>query len=273
MDIKIIINAFIIIFILHIIIININYSKNIGKKWYNEKSSVSNLENFNSNEKKSIDFLTDSKANVKNIDSDFQKKLLNYIKQPEPIEKIEFEKKNALPVLPGNTYLSSNNEPNFESNVANIKKFYDVNYDNLDENSLQSTSIDNLSKITQLYDTNEVNQINEMTEINEIKGKNKMLRSNLEMNDSPNNSDKDNVQSPFNVTHFGRNSTVNPDTWLYKDDLPMNGGKMGNVFGFDQLESQFAIYNPNKMTLEASESSNFKNIPHDDLRKPIVYEN
>jgi len=97
MDIKIIINAFIIIFILHIIIININYSKNIGKKWSNEKSSVSILENFNSNEKKSIDFLTDSKTNLKNIDSDFQKKLLNYIKQPEPIEKIEFAKKMYYP--------------------------------------------------------------------------------------------------------------------------------------------------------------------------------
>ena len=32
MDIKIIINAFIIIFILHIIIINLNYTKNIGQK-------------------------------------------------------------------------------------------------------------------------------------------------------------------------------------------------------------------------------------------------
>jgi len=129
------------------------------------------------------------------------------------------------------------------------------------------------NEITEINEINEINEMTEMTEMNNIKEKNKMLRSNLEINDNSNNSDKDNVQSPFNVTHFGRNSTVNPDTWLYKDDLPMNGGKMGNVFGFDQLESQFAIYNPNKMTLETSESSNFKNIPHDDLRKPVVYEN
>jgi hypothetical protein len=53
----------------------------------------------------------------------------------------------------------------------------------------------------------------------------------------------------------------------------MNGGNMNGIIGFDSLESQFAIYNPNKLNLQSANSNNFDNIPHNDLRKPIVYEN
>ena len=53
----------------------------------------------------------------------------------------------------------------------------------------------------------------------------------------------------------------------------MNGGKINGIVGFDTLESQFAIYNPNKLNLQTANQNNFNNIPHDDLRKPIVYEN
>ena len=53
----------------------------------------------------------------------------------------------------------------------------------------------------------------------------------------------------------------------------MNGGIMNGIVGFDSLESQFAIYNPNKLNLQVDNENKFNNIPHDDLRKPIVYEN
>ena len=138
MDIKIIINAFILIFILHIIIINLNYTKNIGQK--RTKTVLNNLENFDNSEKKSLDFLIgNDHKNEK--DSDFQKKLMNYIKHPVPKEKTEFEQKNKSDVEASNSFLSDNNEPNFESNVANISKFYNINYDNMDENTLKSTSL------------------------------------------------------------------------------------------------------------------------------------
>ena len=76
MNIKIIINAFIIIFILHIIILNINYSVTVGNKKVNE------LENFESPDtKKSMDFLTNNNSND---NDEFKKKLLKYIKQYEP---------------------------------------------------------------------------------------------------------------------------------------------------------------------------------------------
>jgi len=227
MNIKIIINSLIIIFILHIIILNINYNLVIGKK--------SKIENFadsiESSNEDSMTFLK-SDNNLDKSNEEFKKKMLKYIQQDIPIKETEFEKKNMNKVEASNTFLSSNNEPNFESNVADISKFYKINYDNLDEDQLKSTSIDKLNVV-------HVNQ--------EIK------------------------QPKQSVTT--RESTVNPDNWTYKNELPMNGGNMNGIIGFDALESQFSIYNPNKLNLQDANSSNFDNIPHNDLRKPIVYEN
>ena len=55
--------------------------------------------------------------------------------------------------------------------------------------------------------------------------------------------------------------------------MPMNGGNMNGIVGFDTLESQYSIYNPNKLNIQQNDDTKFKNIPHDDLRKPIIYEN
>jgi hypothetical protein len=230
MDIRIIINSLIIIFILHIIIININYHTVIGEKKeiQYEKFSNSIPESQESHlENNSLAFLSNDG------NDEFKKKLLKYMQQEEVIAKSvplnEFENKNIHKVEASNTYLSKENEPNFESNVADISKFYKFNYDNLDEDQLKSTSIESLSKVV---DTN-------------------CAISN----------------------HNGRESVVTPDTWDYKNELPMNGGKINGIVGFDSLESQFAIYNPNKLNLQVTTEDKFNNIPHDDLRKPIVYEN
>jgi hypothetical protein len=229
MDIRIIINSLIIIFILHIIIININYHTVIGekKKIQYETFSNSNSESKEESANHSLAFLS-SDGN-----DEFKKKLLKYMQQEEVIAKSiplnEFENKNLNKVEASNTYLSKENEPNFESNVADISKFYKLNYDNLDEDQLKSTSIESLSKVV---DTN-------------------CAISN----------------------HNGRDSVATPDTWDYKNELPMNGGKINGIVGFDSLESQFAIYNPNKLNLQVNTEDKFNNIPHDDLRKPIVYEN
>ena len=215
MDFKIIINSLLIILILHIIILNINYSINIGKKI---------KESFEDKPEDSINFLTTN--DTTNANDEFKKKLLKYIQQDPPIVENEFENKNLNKVQPSNSFLSNNNEPNFESNVADISKFYNINYDSLSENQLKSTSVE-------------------------------LLQKTKECNTKP----------------FGREPTVNPDTWGYKNELPMNGGIMNGIVGFDSLESQFAIYNPNKLNLQVDNENKFNNIPHDDLRKPIVYEN
>ena len=239
MDFRIIINSIIIIFILHIIILNISYSIDLGKKTKIESFSDNNV---NEN---SISFLTESNNSK---DDEFKKKLMKYIKTEDTKKENEFESKNIKEVEASNSYLSFNNVPNFESNVANISKFYNINYDNLDENELKSTSIENLSKIK-----NEITV--EPSNINNISTTDTHSKKDCE------------------IDPFGRESTDYPDNWNYKNELPMNGGQMNGIFGFDSLESQFAIYNPNKLTLQTVNDDKFKNIPHDDLRKPIIYEN
>jgi hypothetical protein len=236
MDIKIIINSFIILFILHIIILNIDYNIVFGKKKdFGKKNNIEKFTDSKSNDN-SMDFLT----NNNNNNDEFKQKLLKYMQKNEIVKETEFENKNINKINPSNSYLSDNNDPNFESNVADISKFYKFNYDNLDEDQLKSTSIEKINKD---------NKIKEDINID--------------------------VQSkePYNVKNYGRESTVNPDSWVYKDELPMNGGQMNGIIGFDSLESQFAIYNPNKLNLQSSSQDTFNNIPHDDLRKPIIYEN
>jgi hypothetical protein len=239
MDIKIIINSLIILFILHIIILNINYHVVIGKKV--------NVENFDDKKIKdnSLNFLMDNTDNINNNNDEFKKKLLKYMQQDETIKETEFDSKNINKVGASNTYLSDNNYPNFESNVADISKFYKVNYDNLNEDELKSTSIEKLNKDNKIQD----NKIQDNININV------------------------NTKEPSNIKNYGRESIETPDNWVYKNELPMNGGQMNGIIGFDSLESQFAIYNPNKLNLQMATESKFNNIPHDDLRKPIVYEN
>jgi len=161
------------------------------------------------------------------------------MQQNELGKEVEPENKNLNKVSASNTYVSDNNEPNFESNVADISKFYKFNYDNLNEDQLKSTSIEKLNKDNISIDTNI-----------DVKSK-----------------------EPCNVKNYGRETIVTPDNWNYKNELPMNGGNMNGIIGFDSLESQFAIYNPNKLNLQTSVENKFNNIPHDDLRKPIIYEN
>ena len=83
-------------------------------------------------------------------------------------------------------------------------------------------------------------------------------------------------------TETGRESIELPTSWQYKSELPMNGGSMNGIYGFDNLESQFASFNDNsvngndhangtQVNLQPSNDNNFKNIPHNDLRKPVVY--
>lgn len=246
MDIRIIINALIIIFILHIFILNINYTVDIGSKKINEffdNHTDKKEKNKNPKTEDSMNFLKESNDTS---DEAFKKKLLKYMEEPNPVKLTDFEEKNLNKVEACNTYVSSDNVPNFESNVADISRFFKVNYDNLDENDLKATSIDTLKNITIEQDIVNPNLQNINIDIDSQKVSNQ---------------------------HYGRKSEVNPDTWSYKNELPMNGGNINGVFGFDSLESQFASFNPNKLNLQEADSPNFKNVAHDDLRKPIVYEN
>lgn len=249
MNIRVIINALLIILILHIIILNIDFKVTIGKNINIDKNNY--LENFQEKKDGNLHSIDEIKPdNISEINSldflnsdndDFKKKLTKFIKEDTVQPENKFEKKNILSVSAANAYLNDNNVPNFESNVADISKFFKINYDNLNEEQLRSTSIEDLRKT---HD----------------ESKKSVISASIKENDA--------------INPFVRTSKENPDTWSYKNELPMNGGTIVNgILGFDSLESQFAVYNPNKLNLQAADSNNFDNIPHDDLRKPIIYEN
>ena len=215
MNFKVIIHALILIFIIHIIIINLDYEIDIGKK----------IEKFDNSkqkktENKSLDFLLENKD-----DNEF----INRMKEMSN----SVEKKENLPdnkeIIPSNGYLNNENHPNFEANVEDVSKFYKIqnNYDNLDQNELQTTSLEDLKKKSE----------NIITDIQKINPE-------------------------------GRVSEDKPNVWEYKNEFAMNGGSMNGIIGFDGLESQYAGFGSN-LNLEENKQ-NFENIPHDDLRKPVV---
>ena len=145
MDFKIIIHAIILLFILHIVIINIDYEITVGKKYENFK----NLNNNNSEKKDSLDFLLQNQDN----DNEFIKNM-NDISKSFDDNNINQEINN---VLPSNNYLDNDNKPNFDSNVENVSKFYKNNYNELNENDLKSTLLHNLNNQENSINLNQQN--------------------------------------------------------------------------------------------------------------------
>ena len=216
MNYRILIHALILIFIIHIVIINLDYSIHIGKKIesFDNKKIETNKEN------KSLNFLLENKDN----DNEFIKKMKELSNSLEKTEKTDKD------VIPSNGYLNNENTPNFESNVEDTSKYYNVqnNYDNLNENQLQSTSLEDL-------------------------------------NQKSNNI----VQSINKVESNVRESKEKPTTWEYNNELAMNGGVMNGIIGFDGLESQYSNFGA-PLSMKNDNSNTYENIPHDDLRKPVV---
>ena len=258
MSFHIILNALIILFVLHIFLSNIQIHHIIGTP----KSSTEHFgrqlgvpdkdsefqKSKQTDYEKTIKFLQETPESTSDKEDDFKKRLLSFIHKPESSSFAEqqFEEKNAYPVKPSNSFTSNANVPNFESNVLNVQKFYNRNieFDNLGENELQQS----IEKYT-----NEVDKDGAITKSTPIPNLTK------DSNDSQ--------------SSFGRISTENPPTWSYKSELPMNGGEMGGIVGFDSLESQYSLYQSGTMNMQSADSNNYKVLPHDDLRKPIVYEN
>jgi len=228
MNYKVIFNALIIILIVHLLIVNIDF-KEVFDFSEGTRSTITegyqdnlhdnkdgNLENLLSDQ---IGDNDDSQTSGdENSKEDFQNELLDYAKS------LKFESNNN-DILPMNYYDSDQNVPNFESNVANVSKFYKNNYENLEKEDLKQLDTSN-----QLV--NEVGCIGRQT----------------------------------------NSSDDQPDYWKYQNELPMNGGNMGNIVGFDSLDGQYGLYDDNENATGESCSSDGMNlnIPSNDLRKPDI---
>ena len=224
MNYRIIIHALILLFILHIIIINTHYTVSIGPKIESFRNKEENKIEKMDNEK-TLDFLNSNKK-----DDEFIQRMNMFSQENNKAPEDAFEKKNEFPVIPANGVLSNENVPNFESNVADTPKFYNINTDTSNQNEMKATSIQDLNKTA----------------------------TTILKEDTP-------------IDNQVRQSTEKPTSWEYNDEFAMNGGKMGGIVGFDGLESQFADFGSLLHTKDNSNQKNEDNIPHDDLRKPVVY--
>lgn len=123
MNFKAIINAILIIFLLHLLLRNINFGK-FDKKYAKK-------ENFTTQENKSLKFLLDlppvDSSNPSDTTNTCYDKLVDYVD------------KCTDSVKPGNYFIENENTANFKSNVLNVHKFYNRNegsYDGLDAQQL-----------------------------------------------------------------------------------------------------------------------------------------
>ena len=70
-----------------------------------------------------------------------------------------------------------------------------------------------------------------------------------------------------NVTN--KTQAFKPDTWQYKNELPMNGGAFSGLTGFDSLGGNFAVYSKSELDLEkCSNETDCGKI--DDLRNGLM---
>lgn len=226
MNYKVIFNTLIIIFIVHLVIQNINHSEVINLSNLTERFSgeENNLENDNNNNNGDVE--KDTKDEDTNTDepdvneafenNELKNELLDYAKS------FKIESNNGI--LPGNYFENNENVPNFESNVANVSKFYKNNYDSLDKN--------------ELINTNTSNKL-----VNELNCTDKQVNT----------------------------SNNQPDYWAYQNELPMNGGEIGGVVGFNNLEGQYGIYDDSDLNQKNCKLDGMENhLNSNDLRKPDI---
>jgi hypothetical protein len=224
----ILINALIIIILLHLLITNLTNSNdmNSSEEVLFKRNKIEKYEN------KSLTFL-----------EDLQETDLT-LKNREKMSNLKKEEKQNLPntITPANTFdkMDSLNVPNFESNVLDFNKFYKINRNN-----------------------------------DEIKPKSKSVRNNyINKVSTPENSVSVSPR-PFNSVDTGkiasRPSRGLPDRWEYANDLPMNGGMFGSIVGLDSTELLYSSFDGSGVSFKKCAEEVVARIPHNDLRKPIVY--
>ena len=120
-------------------------------------------------------------------------------------------------VKPDNYFTNDNNTPNFNTSSINTDRFYDMNMDGVMSDKLEKSSYvspsDNKETENVMIDTQSKNS----SIIDDVTNKEKVFK---------------------------------PDTWQYKNELPMNGGAFSGLTGFDSQGGSYAIYSHTELNLE-----------------------
>lgn len=189
MNLRLIVNAFLIILAIHLLLENLNFHMSIGDP---------------------TEYFSNYLNNDEPDDYDPKNELLDYINKNNVHETIS---RNEV-IKPSNYYSSNDNVPTFDSNVTDIRDHYQYHWEDPTKKEFEHVE-QTVDKLTQV------------------------------------------------PTHLAPDGTIKPDTWVYKNELPMNGGAiMGGVYGFDTLESDFATFGDVNNIVQNCK----KNISDDDIR-------
>jgi len=235
MNLKLILNALLIILILHLFIQNTDLKEVIGQENFANAAPVADDQTMN--------FLMKGGNTVVNVgqNEDVRSKLVDYVKR-NTASYFEVNK-NALgdsnmDVAPSNVYQHDNNHPNFESNVANISKFYENNFDNMDQKALEQAPVN---------------------------------QSDLLMVQQPQTIDNVSKQA-CNIDENANVPVIIDQQWSYQNEVPMNGGAfMGSVTGFCDHDAQYSVYDTSKLNVSSCVDGAFEvGAAKNDIRKPDI---
>lgn len=123
-------------------------------------------------------------------------------------EKFTNNSKNTEDLKPANFFNNNDNVPNFNSNVLNLQKYYDYNM------------MDGLDKLPESNYKEFDNSLEKKDEIIDTVSK-----------------------QPLYLNKGSNGDTIINDYWQYKNEMPMCGGDFGNIVGYDNLDTGYAIYN------------------------------
>ena len=139
-------------------------------------------------------------------------------------------------VKPDNYYLTDNNSPNFKSGAIDTARFYDMNIDGI--------TADKLEKSPYVLQTDKKQMEDVII-------------------------DKQSKYSSYIDSITNKEQVFKPDTWQYKNELPMNGGSFNGLTGFDSEGGHYAIYNKTELNLEKCDNETKCN-KVDDLRNGMM---
>jgi len=120
-------------------------------------------------------------------------------------------------VKPDNFYLNDNNVPNFNSGKVDTARFYDMNMDGVTSDKLEKS--------------------NYISPASQKESEDVLI-------------DKQSKQSSIIDNVTDKEQVFKPDTWQYKNEMPMNGGSFNGLTGFDSLGGHYAIYSKTELDLE-----------------------
>ena len=139
-------------------------------------------------------------------------------------------------VKPDKYYLNENNTPNFNSGAIDTNRFYDMNLDGVTSDKLEKSNYISPSEQKDM--------------------ENIMI-------------DKQSKQASIIDNITNKEHVFKPDTWQYKNELPMNGGSFNGLTGFDSLGGHYAIYSKTELNLEKCDNETKCN-KVDDIRNGMM---